>query len=270
MRTTKHTFNYTGRVRLRRSAISLVVCEGPPRTFSAKWDLSGQPLPSDARVYIEATSRGSSTQRRFRGGTVADPECPTNAELGELGGDAPVFTLLVVDERGETGRILARADRLIPERPDLQDDDLHRASLLPVNYRDLGERVWQVNFDNAQPWLEVSDKIPDATAARRMVREDASFGATVFPEVVERVLEHVLIAHNHVTPSNDDADWKDLWLRLGMHWNPDPVPVVVDNIATPEEADELRGWARDAANQFCQRKGWRDKFVSVIEGEGPE
>jgi hypothetical protein len=260
-------FNYTGRLRIKRANIDLVVREGPPRRFSASWNLSGGPLPSDARVRIEATSSGSPMVRRFDGGTVGEPAYLTDVELGDVGGDTPVFSIKVVDVQEDVGRIVAAAEGLHAERPDLEDDDHHRAALLPVNYRDLGERVWQVSFDNAQPWLEINKHLPDTAAARSMVRDDPRFAAMVFPEVVERVLEHVLITHNQTAVVNDDSDWKDLWLRLGVAWTSSEPPTLAGDEPTIVEADELRAWAREAADALCLKKGWRDAFVAVIDGD---
>lgn len=266
-RGTTHHFNYTGRARVPHRAITLVVREGPPRAFDAEWDLTHIPLASDARVYLEATSAGSPTVRRFDCGTVAAPAFQKGVPLGDLGGDAPVFAFKVVDESEEVGRILAWAEQLHPERPDSPDHDAGRAALLPVNYLDLGERPWRVSFDNpgGAPWLLVNENIP---SAREYVRADAQFAALVFPEVVRRVLERV-VAEGHFEVVNDDGDWRDLWLRLALLRNGGtPVPAVENEAApTQEELQELEDWVEASADGFAVRAGWREKLVAALNGE---
>ena len=264
--TTNH-FNYTGRARVPHRAIDLVVHEGPPRTFDATWNLTNIPLAADAKVYLEATSAGSPTVRRFACGTVAEPAFKTAVPLGDLGGDAPVFAFKVVDESEELGRLLAWAEQLHPERPDLPDHDAGRAALLPVNYVPLGERPYKVSFDNpgGAPWLLVNENIP---TAREYIRADAQFAALVFPEVVRRVLERV-VADKHYEVNNDDADWRDLWLRLALLRNGgDPVPPVADEAApTGEELQELDDWVEASTDAFAVRAGWREKLVAAVNGE---
>lgn len=255
-------FNYTGRERLRHDSIRVVVRGGPPRAFDAEWDFSGKVFPAEARVYFEATSSGSPTVRRYGFGTIGAPAAPADRSLDGITGDRVVFTVKVVDEGEEVGKILGLAEGLRPTVAD-EPDDAGRRPLLPVNLRDLGERVWRVEFRDEGPWLEANSAIP---GIRHVVRADGRFAATVFPEVVRQVLERVLLVRGKTSIENDDADVWDQWLRMAAGWADGAPPPEVD-AAEVSNRQELEDWIEDAVDGFCRRKGFRDLFTEALDDE---
>src|SRR5439155_26581328 len=102
------------------------------------------------RVYLEAYYRAS--WMRFPYGAVGGLQPPPDRTLREVDRASKIyFRLLVVDESGECGLILASADGIRPLEAD--EDVGRRESLLPVVTADLGPGVWRVRFDAAAPVL---------------------------------------------------------------------------------------------------------------------
>src|SRR5262249_24445676 len=153
-------FNYTGRKRIEQSGISVTLHEDADgvRTFDITLDLSGSRLPADGKVYVQAYYRTS--WMRFSFGTVTAITPPTNRRLSEIDrGNIVYFRVLVVDEHGQHGRIIAAVDGIRPLRPG--EDGYRKLSLLPVNLIDLGPELWRLDFEGAGPVLEVNNRIPD-------------------------------------------------------------------------------------------------------------
>jgi hypothetical protein len=55
-------FNYTDRKRIRHKMAIIVVDDGPPRSFDAKFNFEGIELPADGKIYVEAMSGARSNR----------------------------------------------------------------------------------------------------------------------------------------------------------------------------------------------------------------
>ncbi len=260
-------FNYTDRKRIRHKMIDIVVIEGPPRTFDATFNFEGIILESDAKIYVEAMSGGSPTVMRFDFGSVAAPQAPTNTRLSDLAGEAVHFTVKVVDEREDVGKLLGLCENIRPKRPD-EGGESGQMSILPVNPTgELGETVWRLNFANGRPWLDVNNRIP---GIMQIARDDRQFFALVYPEVVRQVLYRVLVREGYFEVQNDDNDWRDQWLRFALHWHPDkaaPPNVQDSQNLTDEEIEQTEGWIDEAVRRFSDLKGVRAEYETAINRE---
>ena len=255
--------NYTGRSRIARRQVKIDVHEGSPRTFSASWNglRAGAPLPSKARIYVEATSTGSAVIERFACGTVAEPEYPERVPLRQVTGRRVIFSLKVVeeDEDSEYGLLLAVADGL---RPRSEDQD----TLLPVDFVEtLGERAWQVVYGPVEVVLQVNNRL---FRAEQELRDDRHFWAYVLPEIVRQVLERVVIEHRHSTDSGAD-DWLDRWLRFARTQHPDTTlsPEELRQDDDDDDVADLRRWIDAAVDGFCQKKGLIDSLLRAEEDD---
>ena len=95
--------NFTGRKRIARNRVTIELVSGSPRTFHAKFDLSGYDFPLDAAVFLEATCAGSSHQTRFDCGTIGAITIPAERSLASVLGEEPFFNVKVVDQSGRIG-----------------------------------------------------------------------------------------------------------------------------------------------------------------------
>ncbi len=260
-------FNYTERQTIRHDMIRVTVDDGPPRRFSATFNFEGVPLPADGRVYVEALSGGSSTVLRFAFGTVAAVQVPEDTDLTDLPGETVHFTVKIVDERDEVGKLLALCENI---RPRLADETGASGllSILPVNpTAELGERVWRLTF-TTRPWLDVNNQIP---GIMEIARDDRRFFSLVYPEVVRQVLYRTLVRERYLDVQNNDDSWQDQWLRFAIHWHPEhQTPPSVGDLdkMSDEETSSLEVWIDEVVGRFCEQKFVRLEYMAAVDGEG--
>ena len=257
--------NYTGRKRIPRSRVTvrLVPEAAGGWRFLADFDLEGQGFPPDASVYVEAYN--ASSYMRFAFGTVGVKAEPAYTRLREITRNPlPRFRLKVVDARTRHGLLLGVADKLVPLQP--EETLAHRQSLLPVEFRDLGDRIWRLDVSD-WPVLELNERIADLG---EIARSADSFLALVYPEVVRRILHEALIGQEQDDPDFDDDDWTSLWIRYvcalpGME--PPPERSIE---AGDEEMRVRRGdWIEGAVQAFCRARDSRRRFEQSAGRGGP-
>src|SRR5262245_29501369 len=135
-------FNYTGRIRLRKSdiLITLYPREDGLREFEIVMDLDTALGASQetAAVFVEAY--GGPKFERFPLGTVGAPAPLSRLTLVTFGPDENVlFRVKVVEADGAGGRIIAMATGIRPAGP----TDRPQASLLPVSVAKLDGVVYK-------------------------------------------------------------------------------------------------------------------------------
>lgn len=231
--------NFTERAKIPRAAVHIALRRESDGVlaFDPALDLSSLTAPRDARVYIEAHYRTS--YMRFDCGTVADIAIPENRRLSEIDSSSVVrFRVKVVDNTTTDRRILAAADDITVAIESGEGGT--RVSLLPVNFRDLGDVPWRVELEAAGAVLELNNRID---GIERMARNDAAFFALVYPAAVREILSQILLVENYDTSEESD-EWWSLWLRWGRE---------LTDAAIPEDADERRSWIDDVVSTFCGR-----------------
>lgn len=232
-------FNYTGRFKIPRSCVRIRVAEeGRRRRFDAELGFDGLRLPQKALIFVEAYHRAA--YRRFEFGTVGDPRSPAERWLDGIPVRKPLFRVKVVLKDNGIARILAAADRVIPEDIDQNDDT--RQSLLPVEYEDLGDRIWMLDLDSDWPRLLLNKRFE---GIREAARSGSEFLTLVYPDVFRAILVRAL-DDGRFDPDCDDDDWGTLWLRFACRELKRPHP--------PEgSAGEAADWIEEAVNAFCVR-----------------
>jgi hypothetical protein len=220
-------------------------------------------LPITARVYVEAYHRTS--WMRFPFGTVAEVRPPENRRLGDLDSSAPLFRLKVVDESGDCGKVLADADQISP-----LDNDVpaNRIPLLPVVLTDLGQAVWRLDFTNERPVLELNQSI-DGIAL--LARSDDRFFSLVYPAVVQRILEQILLLDRIFDTDGPAEDSRCQWLRFatrlpGVGRPPEPIDDAEE--LTPEFQLRASEWIESAVAAFCRHVRAAERFAQATSGGG--
>jgi hypothetical protein len=251
--------NYTGRKRIPRSRviIRLLPVGDTLYAFTAEFDLSGFNFPNDANVFIEAYNVAS--YMRFPFGTVAQRQDPDDARLLNITPrPLPKFRLKVVDQSKRHGLLLGVADKLIPLRP--EEDLANKQSLLPVDFCDLGDRIWRLELSD-WPVLELNNRIDGISEA---ARSGESFLGLVYPEILRRILHEIVIVQDETDPGFDDSEWTSLWLSYVCS-----LPGVSEPPSgMSEEARARRAeWIEDAIQAFCRSRQARQRFAATIQKE---
>ena len=248
-------FNYTGRKKIPRSRVRIRIAgDGEDLSFDAVVDLEGMGLPREASVFVEAYYR--SFYRRFDFGTVGNRRVPGDRRLEGFPVRKPLFRVKVVlVEKDGPARILAAADKVVPEESEKEEEP--RQSLLPVDYEDLGDRIWALDLDSDWPRLKLNKNVE---GIREEARSGPEFAALVYPEVFRAVLEKAL-EEGCFDPEGEDEDWGTLWLRFACRGLGCSLP--------PEGGEgEWRDWLEDAVNAFCARVKALGRFKEMMDPQG--
>ena len=233
-------FNYTGRQRIPHAAIQLRLDAGDEETVHLTLDREALTFPEDSRIFLDAYTGGTPATRRFDFGPFGDPIPPEDCGLGDWSGRPVFFTLRIVGEGKDRGRLLGLAEHLRPKSPRPGGGETARESLLPVMVsKDLGKRIWDITFEHDMPWLLLNEEIPRIS---ERIRTDPIFFSLVFPEIVEKVLTHIL------DEDRTNAGWAK-WLKWGQQLHPDGEPPPDESDST---AEDYRDWAREIAQAFAQ------------------
>ncbi len=252
-------FNYTDRKRILRENISFEWIDGKgeePASFLAKIDLhSAGLIRSDGQVWVEACS--GSIVSRYYFGTVEHPEYPEDTRLTSFPrGLKPTFKIKVVDPKDPRKRLLAFADRIAPsEREEIESG---RQSILPVEYVDLGQKIWNLRIDDSlMPILQLNSTITDPVGISTLAKSP-EFVALVYPAVIRQILSYLLLETED--PSMiAEHDWINYGSNLTARHCPDR-----DTYGDNEEdfARDARIWIDDVVGEFCNVRLTRDTYVA--------
>lgn len=243
-------FNFTRRKKIPRGAFAISIEDGPPRTFSASFDMRSLDLPPDAKLVFEAFGPGSSVVARFPCGTVGRPAPPSACDLSAIESGSVLFNFKVVATGQHEGRILASARNI---RLVMGDG---RGSLLPVNPTALGHLVWRVSYNGDTPWLDVNRNIPDIMAR---TESDPAFAALVFPSVLAEVLTRALIIDDRRDPEDTEC-WQGRWLAFAMQLHPDNTPPPSDE---DKDCSDRLAWIEAVQAAFAEMMHCDAQYSSV-------
>jgi hypothetical protein len=191
---------------------------------------------------------------RFDFGTVGDPRPPLARWLDGIPVRKPLFRVKVVLAEDGIARIVAAADKVVPEDSDRDEDA--RQSLLLVEYEDLGDRIWALDLDSDWPRLRLNKRFE---GIREAARSGPEFLTLVYPEIFRAILERGL-KEERFDPDCDD-DWGTLWLRFACRELGRPRP--------PEESNaETAEWIDEAVNAFCVHAQTASHFERLLAERG--
>ena len=250
-------FNYTKRGRIPSSRVRIDVkkrgLDAP--AFDANINLEGLKYPHPAKVFVEAYYKAS--YQRFDFGTVGKVSPPEKRILDEVErGTAIFFRVKVVDQVESQGRLVAELDDITGSEGGEEGESKY--CILPVNFKDLGEQVWRLEFGGTRPVLEVSNFV----GADVFVRNDPTFFSLVYPAAVRQVLRHYLIDGKLEFEPNTETP-EGMWALFVKSFFVEPVP-------PPEEENEeaREEWVEGAVAAFCSKLMVKTKLLQARAQEG--
>lgn len=255
----KRRFNYTGRKRISREKINIVLNKdnkGKILSFSVDINLNGEGFYGEPKILIEAYHR--TEHKIFDFGNAADGAVARDLSLKELPyTDNLKFRVLVVDSEE---RILADADGITPEQ------EAEEKPILPVEFRDIGRQVWKVEFvaDEGAPVLVLNSNIPNIENHAR----SPQLIMDVYPAVIREVLKHMVFVEGIESPAEPSVSWHADWLEFSNILCPFlQIPDYLDPRNDSFNADDVLEWIEGIVNEFCHgRKEWA-QYIQQITGE---
>lgn len=237
--------NSTGRKKIQRDRIAIFPREDG--SFVCDLDVANLGLLPTACIVVEA-HRQSITER-FDFGTVAEPNPASTPVLRQLDIEDATFRVKIFDP--QSGRLLARADRLQPNGR----DNGGRRELLTVRIKDIGPEPWKVEIDAAgEPVLILNEAIP---AAGSRIISDALFQALILPAAFRQVL-HLLWAENEQLEQDDDTP-ASRWLMFSQ---------ALTNLEPPDwgVSDEVLDWIDIVCKAFAAQHPFMVAFKDGRNG----
>ena len=255
-------FNYTDRKRILRENVSFQWIEsenGNPATFKAKLDfrdlVTDDNLRPDGQIWVEAYS--GATVARYHFGTVDGPIEPDDTRLsGFPRGLKPHFRIKVVDPDDPRKRLLAFADKIAPVEK--EDIEAGRQSILPVEYVDLGQQIWNLRMDDSlEPVLQFNELITEPVNIR-VLAKNAEFTALVYPAVIREILSRLLLETDEPGMAVDHD-----WLKYGksLASRPCPDPERYDDDRNEDFHRDVREWIEDVVKDFCRSRSTKDAYM---------
>lgn len=223
-------------------------------------NLDDMKLHSNARVYVDAYHK--TEVKRYDFGTVENIVPPRDTGLAEFAYPENLkFRILIVDESGQHGLILAHADRIRPA------SDLDTKSILPVDFVDLGQQIWRVDFtgDGGSPILAINRNIPNIET---IVKSDPQFIMYVYPAVIKEVLTHMIFDEGVDSPSDPSVEWHSDWLDFSRRILPgEGPPEILEPREDDFESDAAWAWINKVVEEFsASRNEWREFIKQMGEG----
>lgn len=245
----QRTINHTGRRKIEVKELQINMLEqsnGVP-AFDVDFSLNRDKLPVDASIYIEAYQRN--TLQRFRFGTVGEIQKPENRELDQLDLTSPaLFRIRIVDETEHLGRLIASAERLKPEG---DNDEDKRSSLLVVKSRDLGQQTWKIEFETGgKPELCINRRIPNAIG---QLKSNPLFQALILPGAFRQVLMFFLWNDD----DEDEGGVAEEWMTFAEH--------IAYERPGGKDPLQLTAWVDDVVARFSEAFELCDILVHKLE-----
>ena len=235
-------YNYTGRQKISQERILIKQdSAGDVISFEANLKIHDLGLPDYAKVYIEPYFKSSFM--RFDFGNVARIQSPVNTQLIDIPiTERVLYRLKIVDESNEKGLILGFADEIIAKS---NINDGNKSPLLPVDFNELNNRIWKLDFRNEGPVLCVNwhgriDKIGE------IVLKDKKFFSLVYPEVIRQIA--FTIASDEDFDFNDSGNsWQYKWIKYFK------ASLGIMHIPISKEGKDVVEWSDEVSDSFCKK-----------------
>jgi hypothetical protein len=265
---TTRTFNYTGRIHIKQECIDGALTERSSGAPCLEVDLDWSPipqiseLPGDSKVYVDA-SHGMSFVR-FDYGTLEVPDPPAEPRLTDLDSwTSADFFIMVVDR---DGRLLAKSSKHTVNRASRNTST--RTPLIDTNFRDLGERPWEleVREEMAIPLLVFNEKWWNAALGEGVpLNTDALAMAMVMPNVLEGMLKWLLLENDwDAYQLSDDPTWKGAWIRFARDLFSEQTTLPAHNDSgIYESIPEILEWIGLAVTHFCEHHGITSRLIGL-------
>jgi hypothetical protein len=255
----KRTFNYTGRRKIGRNDVSIVLRqETTAWVFDADLRLADHHFPRNAEVWVEAHRQNLWMQWSW--GTVSALRAPADRRLLEFDvPDGVLFRVRVVQPAGlEHHKLLGEADG-IPFVKAGEADDRRRHLLVPVPDA-LDQQLWKLDFESGKPRLLVNK---DAKPSYSDVVRSPYFMTLVYPEILRRILTRALNEHEEGwTEDDEEGGWPTDWVRFAKNLGGlGPVPPL-------DLHSDRENWIEEAVSAFCRRLELRSTWDRTCDEEG--
>lgn len=254
----KRTFksNPTGVIEIDKSRVNIVLNRDHNQSIDSfsirKLDLSDLDIPQDSVIFIIAYS--NLFEKRTKIGKVSRPELIENIKIESNDGTRMVFRIIIREREGNL--ILASAEGI----QGISDaEEPNRTSLLPLEYTNLGEKLWEVKLaEGNKPHLLVNED-GDLGLRQKITDKDPLFYGSIVSQAFEAGLIYLAL---NPAPDEDESLWQNVWCRFIRDHGYDEPPFI-DDIS---DIDSVYKWANVISAAFANDIKFATSLVNSNTG----
>ena len=257
-------FNFKRRkTRIARSLFDFEIINNENENFYIKGnkiDLSSFDLNSDFQVNLKVWTSGS-VRKNIYLGTVSQMELNPIPEKCRLDFIKPGITHCVKGELFITDPSNSFQKVISSKEFDVKKFDIlkNTGSILPVALGDIGDRPWEIEFnDNEFPILKLNQKL-GGEFQELMGRPGIVQTLIAYP-VLEQILTRILIVEQTNSAEENPDSWTSKWLILVLKINSAPIPKFDPRRPNYGVINE---WVSGVADSLC----YQSNFVNIIKRE---
>lgn len=233
-------YNYTGRKKVLSKRIKILESrKDGKKSFEIKCDIKDLDFPDEAKIFIEPYFKSSFL--RFDFGSVARFQPPLETDVSDLPTtDQLRYRIKIVDNVNKNGLILGFADM---QGTLVNDQTGGRQAILPVDFTDLGKRIWTLDLRANGPVLVANSSIDNI---REKVKSDDIFFSLVYPEIIKRIALEITKSDGFFEEelSGWQSEWMKFFRQVLMQTN------VLNSDANEEIIDD---WCNDMSDAFARK-----------------
>jgi hypothetical protein len=251
----KRTFNYTGRKRIDRDDVSIVLSQvGDSWVFDATLSLSNYSFPRNAEIWVEAYRQNLWMQWSW--GTITLQQAPFDRRLTDFDdSEGVLFRVRVVQPKGPEHHKLVGEASAIPFVRAGEANDRRRKLLVTIPHP-LDQQLWKIDFDADPPTLLVNS---DAKPSWKSMVQSTQFEALVYPEILRRMMSHILV-ETEWSPE-DEPDWRSEWMEFAFNLVGD------GNLPDSTEKSDRERWIQDTVSALCRKLQYQASWNRVFDGD---
>lgn len=253
-------FSYTGLVKLAKDTVNIRLNYTQNFAFEAEINkkILLSKFPYESPIVIEASDRFN--YERFELGELGSVDDVINRSLAEVfkeNANTNLFFNLKVLSPDRLGCLLGHAKKIKCHDPENSNEQ--NISILKHKFEDLGYNIWDLDLDDEDVVSIITNSnLSDPS----LIKDSGRFASLVFPEVVRRILENILIIDESNWVDADDPEvWQTQWLLYAkLHLNNDPIPKKNENVR------EVIDWINTCVSEFNRKQRYLDHINTCYPG----
>jgi hypothetical protein len=133
--------------------------------------------------------------------------------------------------------------------------------ILPVDFLDIGQQIWQIKFDEGFPVLVINKRITNIESISRV---DPQFIMFVYPAVFREILTYMVFVEGVESPDDPQVDWHRDWLDFAKKilLAEEPPENLNPQNGNSFDKEEVEKWIERVVEEFCAS---RNEWIQYIE-----
>jgi hypothetical protein len=137
-------------------------------------------------------------------------------------------------------------------------------SLLPVQYYDLNEKPWSIQFNENEelPILQLNEKLREVELVEYIKGKGKLIQSLIIYPAFKEILRRIVIVEGKSSPSNCDQEWMRAWLDFANRVDSSRVPEFdIDN----PSFEEVEEWIDSVSDSLSRRGDFIESIKKDIE-----